>query len=61
VLADEPTGNLDTASSATVQKILKELSNTRSRSVIAVTHDMDFADLGDRRVHIVDGKIDPPE
>lgn len=57
ILADEPTGNLDTHSSATVQKILKDLAHTQNRAVITVTHDMDFAEKADRRIHIVDGKI----
>ena len=57
ILADEPTGNLDTHSSATVQKILKDLAHTQKRAVVAVTHDMEFADKADRRIHIVDGRI----
>lgn len=57
IFADEPTGNLDTASSATVQKILKDLAHTHNRAVIYVTHDMDFAGLADRRIHIIDGEI----
>lgn len=57
ILADEPTGNLDTASSATVQNILKDLAHTQNRTVITVTHDMDFAARADRRIHIIDGKI----
>jgi lipoprotein-releasing system ATP-binding protein len=57
ILADEPTGNLDTASSKNVQDILREIAHTQGRSVIAVTHDMDFAKGADRRIHIVDGKI----
>jgi lipoprotein-releasing system ATP-binding protein len=57
VLADEPTGNLDTASSAIVQKILKDLAADQNRAVIAVTHDPAFAALAARQVHIVDGRI----
>ncbi|MCC7259443.1 MAG: ABC transporter ATP-binding protein [Alphaproteobacteria bacterium] len=57
VLADEPTGNLDTASSANVQNILRDLARNRGKSVIVVTHDPDFARTADRIVHIVDGKI----
>lgn len=58
LLADEPTGNLDTASSAAVNKIFKDLAHTQNRAVIAVTHDMEFAGMADRRIHIVDGKIE---
>ena len=57
ILADEPTGNLDTASSKTVQNILKDLAHQQNRAVVAVTHDMDFATMADRRIHLVDGKV----
>jgi lipoprotein-releasing system ATP-binding protein len=58
IMADEPTGNLDTVSSKTVQGILKELAHKHNRAVLTVTHDMDFAKMADRRIHIVDGKIE---
>ncbi|MGB4057531.1 MAG: ABC transporter ATP-binding protein [Alphaproteobacteria bacterium] len=57
ILADEPTGNLDTVSSHAVQEILKGLAHSQNRAVVAVTHDMEFASAADRRVHIVDGKV----
>ena len=57
IFADEPTGNLDTASSKNVQEILKEIAHHENRAVVAVTHDMKFAEEADRRIHIVDGKI----
>lgn len=57
ILADEPTGNLDTHSSHTVQEILKKIAHAESRAVVAVTHDMDFAKTADRQIHIVDGRI----
>lgn len=59
VVADEPTGNLDSASSAVVEKILKDIAHSGKRAVVAVTHDLEFAALADRRIHIVDGKISP--
>lgn len=58
ILADEPTGNLDSASGATVREILHDLARQMGKSVIAVTHDAAFAAAADRRVGIVDGKID---
>ena len=58
ILADEPTGNLDTASSQVVQNILKDLAHQQNCAVISVTHDMDFAEMADRRIHLVDGKLD---
>lgn len=57
ILADEPTGNLDSASSRIVQQILRDLAHKHNRAVVVVTHDPAFADLADRRVHIVDGQI----
>lgn len=58
VMADEPTGNLDTHSAATVQQILKDIARTSGRAVVAVTHDEMFAQAADRRIHIVDGRIE---
>ena len=64
ILADEPTGNLDTASSEQVLAILRDLVSSksgdgRSRAVVIVTHDLGLAARADRRVHIVDGRIAP--
>jgi len=59
ILADEPTGNLDTKSSANVQEILRHLARAHDRAVIAVTHDPEFAATADRSIHIVDGRIEP--
>lgn len=57
ILADEPTGSLDTVSSKVVQEILKDLAHKQGRVVVVVTHDADFAAQADRRIHIVDGRI----
>ena len=59
ILADEPTGNLDTHASANVRQILHDLSRQLGTTVIAVTHDRSFAEAADRRVGLVDGQIDP--
>jgi lipoprotein-releasing system ATP-binding protein len=58
VLADEPTGNLDSASSANVRELLHELTATMGKTVVAVTHDARFAAAADRRIAIVDGRLD---
>jgi lipoprotein-releasing system ATP-binding protein len=58
LLADEPTGNLDSASAGTVRQILRDLAHDRGKTVVAVTHDASFAAAADRRIGIVDGKID---
>jgi lipoprotein-releasing system ATP-binding protein len=57
ILADEPTGNLDSASSLTVQDILRNLAHEHDRAVVIVTHDPAFAQKADRIIHIVDGHI----
>jgi lipoprotein-releasing system ATP-binding protein len=59
VLADEPTGNLDTKNAQNVFAIFRRLVEGGGRTVIAVTHDTDLAALARRRVHIVDGCIAP--
>ncbi|KTD66134.1 ABC transporter ATP-binding protein [Legionella spiritensis] len=57
ILADEPTGNLDTASSQNVQTILQTMVHQFQRTVVVVTHDNDFAETADRRVVLIDGKL----
>ncbi|MDF2970419.1 MAG: transporter ATP-binding protein [Microvirga sp.] len=57
VLADEPTGSLDSKSSEQVFQILQDLVKKRGKTVIAVTHDMDIAARVDRRIHLVDGAV----
>jgi lipoprotein-releasing system ATP-binding protein len=57
IFADEPTGNLDTESSKTVQGILKKLAHEDGCAVVAVTHDPEFAQNCDRIITIVDGRI----
>jgi lipoprotein-releasing system ATP-binding protein len=57
ILADEPTGNLDTQSSAEVETILSNLARQKGRTVLVVTHDPGFAAKCDRIIRVVDGKI----
>lgn len=57
VMGDEPTGNLDSANSATVFSLFKELAKERQQTVLVVTHDEDFARRADRRIHMADGRI----
>jgi len=59
ILADEPTGNLDTAASANVRGILKDLAHRLDRAVIVVTHDPAFAADADRVITVVDGRVTP--
>ncbi len=57
LLADEPTGNLDTATSRQVLDLLHGLRNQLGLTVIMVTHDLAVAGRADRRLHIVDGRL----
>ena len=58
VLADEPTGNLDSAAAANVRQILRSLTHDLGKTVVAVTHDANFATAADRRIGLVDGRIE---
>lgn len=57
VLADEPTGSLDSQSSEQVFAILDELVRSQGKTVIAVTHDARLAARMSRRIHLVDGAV----
>ena len=57
ILADEPTGSLDSKASEQVFQILHDLVHKRRKTVVAVTHDLDLAARMDRRVHLADGEI----
>lgn len=56
LLADEPTGNLDSKSGHELMKMLREL-RAEGKTVIVVTHDMDIAEHAERIIKIMDGKI----
>ncbi len=58
LLADEPTGNLDTHSSEQVLEIFRKLVDETGRAIIIVTHDLDLAARTDRQVRLVDGRIE---
>jgi lipoprotein-releasing system ATP-binding protein len=57
IFADEPTGNLDTTASHNVQQILQDLSEKSGRTIVFVTHDLDFAAKAHKALHIVDGQV----
>ena len=61
LLADEPTGNLDSATSKQVLQIIQEMRSRLKLTVIMVTHDPSVAAYADRCLHIMDGKIAEPE
>jgi putative ABC transport system ATP-binding protein len=56
VMADEPTGNLDTATGASILELLRELHD-EGTTIVVITHDLDVAGAMDRRIEIRDGSI----
>jgi lipoprotein-releasing system ATP-binding protein len=57
IMGDEPTGNLDSKNTEIVFDIFRELSHNYKQTIIAVTHDEDFAKKSDRTVEMIDGMI----
>jgi putative ABC transport system ATP-binding protein len=57
LLADEPTGNLDSKTGKDILNMLRELLHTQGLTMVLVTHDMNVASYADRIVHLLDGKI----
>jgi putative ABC transport system ATP-binding protein len=57
VLADEPTGNLDTKSSREVLRVLRELNEEEGHTIVMVTHDAAAASTADRVIFLRDGKL----
>jgi len=57
ILADEPTGNLDTQTSTEIMNIVQDLNQNSGITIILVTHEPDIAKFAKRQVHFRDGKI----
>jgi putative ABC transport system ATP-binding protein len=57
LLADEPTGNLDSQNSAAVLGLLKDLNQRTGQTILMITHDAEAASYASRSVHIRDGRI----
>ena len=58
LLADEPTGNLDTANSGRIMELLKDIQKQRGMTMVVVTHENDIADSAPHHVRIRDGRIE---
>ncbi|MEN9948696.1 MAG: hypothetical protein RL106_1519 [Bacteroidota bacterium] len=57
IMGDEPTGNLDSKNTQIVFDILQELAHEKNQTIIAVTHDNDFAKASDRTIEMIDGRL----
>ena len=57
ILADEPTGNLDSKSSDEIVDLLKKSNKELNQTIIMITHNMEIAKVADRIIKIEDGKI----
>jgi putative ABC transport system ATP-binding protein len=61
VVADEPTGNLDTAMGTQIMELFARLREELGLTLVVVTHDATVAGCGDRALHLVDGRLAEPE
>ena len=57
IMGDEPTGNLDSRNTSVVFDLFKQLSSQHNQTIVAVTHDEDFAKRSDRIIEMADGEI----
>jgi ABC-type lipoprotein export system ATPase subunit len=57
ILADEPTGNLDTRTSMEIMELLQRLNVKGGKTLIVVTHDRRLADKADRILYLIDGQL----
>lgn len=57
ILADEPTGNLDSRTSLEVMQLLKMTNTEFGQTLVMITHNPELAQIADRMIHIEDGKI----
>ena len=57
VLADEPTGNLDTTNGRHIMELLRGIHHHRGTTIVLVTHDVDLASLADARIALRDGRV----
>ncbi|HXV48251.1 MAG TPA: ATP-binding cassette domain-containing protein, partial [Candidatus Binatia bacterium] len=58
LLADEPTGNLDSKNGAAILSLLRQISSEERCTVVMVTHSEEAAGYGDRRIYLRDGRVE---
>jgi putative ABC transport system ATP-binding protein len=58
ILADEPTGNLDSKTGSFVMEILEELNENEGKTIVLITHDINLVGYAKKAVHLKDGKIE---
>lgn len=61
MLADEPTGNLDSKTTREIKELILKLARENQQTLVIVSHDIDVASIADRTVHILDGNIEKIE
>lgn len=57
ILADEPAGNLDSETAATIVELLRTLAHSQDTTVLVVTHDEEMAEQSDRTLRLLDGRL----
>jgi len=57
IFADEPTGNLDSATTEEILELMRKMVNEQGKTLVMVTHDKELAQVADKVIHIRDGKI----
>jgi lipoprotein-releasing system ATP-binding protein len=57
LLADEPTGNLDSENARVVYELFREINRSLSQTILVVTHDIEWADRSDRLLRLLDGRL----
>lgn len=61
MFADEPTGNLDSKTTAEIMDIIKKMATEKNQTIVMVTHDINIAKYANKIIHIHDGHIEKIE